>query len=294
MIDKFIFTVIIVVLIIISYRILKTIMLYYPILSNTTKYQKFYTKLIKYLVESNQLIENVSVRTQDGFILDTLHVKNPHTDKCIIFFHGNAGNLSMRYDMIKFLYNFGSVVIFDYRSYGRSTGNIIDLTGEGLHRDAYAVWKYATTELKYVSNQITLFGESLGCSIAIKLAADLSKTFDNKMYPHSLILNSPFSSLSSIINHIFNKYNNGILESFISFIESEYDSIEWIKYISHTTKIIIAHSLNDEIIPYSDAQKLYHSISHHPNIKFFDIHGDHNDIGLTTNYVYSVSEMLQE
>jgi esterase/lipase len=93
---------------------------------------------------------------------------------------------------------------------------------------------------------------------------------------------------------MFNKHNYAVLESLVSFIESEYDSIEWIKYISHTIKIIIAHSPNDEIIPYSDAQKLYNNISHHPNIKFIDIYGKHNDIGLTTNYVYSVSEMLQE
>uniref|UniRef100_A0A6C0C6I4 Serine aminopeptidase S33 domain-containing protein n=1 Tax=viral metagenome TaxID=1070528 RepID=A0A6C0C6I4_9ZZZZ len=269
-------------------------MLYHPVTSNATKYQKFYAKLTKYLVESSNLIENISVRTQDGFVLDTLYVKNPHTDRCIIFFHGNAGNLSMRYDMIKFLYNFGSVVIFDYRSYGRSTGNITHLTEEGLYQDGYAMWKYVTSELKYEPNKITLFGESLGCSIVIKLAADLSKTFNNETYPHSLILNSPFSSLSSIVNHMFNKYNYGFLESLITFVELEYDSIEWIKYVSHTIKIIIAHSPNDEIIPYPDARKLYHSVHRNPNIKFIDIHGEHNDIGLTTNYVYSVSEMLQE
>jgi len=91
--------------------------------------------------------------------------------------------------------------------------------------------------------------------VAIKLAADLSKTLDSNLYPHSIILNSPFNSLSSIINHTFNKYHYVILELLFSLIESEYDSNDWIKYISHTTKIIIAHSPTDEIIPYSDAQK---------------------------------------
>jgi hypothetical protein len=283
------------IILFITYHIIKKMILYRPISITGDKYQNFYSKLSNYLVSQNDLIENVSIRTPDDFSLDTLHVKNPNTDICIIYLHGNEGNLTMRYDMIKFLYNFGSVFIFDYRSYGKSTGSIADLSCEGLCNDAQYIWEYVTSTLNYHPNKVTLFGESLGCSIAIKLASDLSKTFNDNLYPNSLILNAPFSALSSIICHFLKKIGIILPESLLSLIETEYNSIEWIRYVSYATKIIIAHSPNDEMIPYSDAQKLYSAISSdHPNVKFINISGTHNRIGLTNNYVYSVSDILQE
>lgn len=281
-------------LVIASYEGLKIGMLYRPIKSSPEKYQKFFSRMVNDLVESSDLIENNPIQTQDGFILDTVYVKNPHSERCIIFFHSNEGNLSMRYDMIKFLYTFGSVVIFDYRSYGFSSGKEFNLNCDGLHKDAYAIWKYVTSILKYYPNKVTLFGESLGCPIAIKLAAELSKTLNDNMYPHSLILNSPVSSLSDVINRKFNTFNYSILESLFKCIESDYHSIDLIKYVSHTTQIIIAHSYADEVNPYSEGKKLFNSTDSRPNIKFIDLHGTHYNVGLTKNYIYSVSEMLQE
>ena len=50
--------------------------------------------------------------------------KNSVTEnKCILFFHGNAGNISFRLQYIEKLYELGfSLLFFDYPGFGLSTG----------------------------------------------------------------------------------------------------------------------------------------------------------------------------
>jgi hypothetical protein len=287
--------IIIVIILIIILTYLKIILLYHPTPATFDKYDRFYQKLVQ-LTDSKDLITNSIVKTSDNILLDTVYIKNPNSDLCIIFFHGNAGNLAMRFDMIKFLYNFCSVLIFDYRSYGKSTGDSIKLCCYNLQKDAQAIWNHTTQTLKIKPNNISLFGESLGCSIAISLASDLSKTMNHTNYPHSLILNSPFYSLASMIEIIFDKINIGFVGNFLTlFMGSEYKSNEWIQYMNHSTKILIAHSLRDEVIPYKEGLKLYESIANsHTNVKFINIMGTHNNLGLTDNYIYTLSDLYQE
>ncbi len=201
-------------MIIIIYVILvyaKNILLSHPTSGFPIKYERFHQKLLQ-LVEYRRYIINSIIKTHDNVDLDVIYVKNPDTTKCIIFFHGNAGNLSMRFDMIKFLYNYASVVVFDYPSYGNSSGDSSNLSAYTLQKDAEAVWNYCRYTLKIPASCISLFGESLGRAIAVTLASNLSKTMDPNSYPHSLILNSPFFyfPLSSMIEIVFSRFNIGL------------------------------------------------------------------------------------
>lgn len=281
---------------------IKQLFLYQPIAACPDKYQKFYKKLL-ILTEENDSshsldchsrnLTNVFVSTDDGALLDTVYLRNPDNDKCIIFFHGNAGNLAMRYDMIKFLYNFCSVIIFDYRFFGRSTCENGTLSNNGLLKDAYAVWNYTTHH--FHPNNISFFGESLGCAIAVQLAANISKTMNSDLYPHSLILNSPFYSLESMINIMCDKFNIHFLNSVIALLlGSEYCSNEHIQFINHNTKIVIAHSPLDEIVPYKEGWQLYKSVGNHPHVKFVNITGTHNNLGLTDQYIYILAELFDD
>jgi|SRR5579872_411768 len=270
----------------------KSVMLYYPMPANEDKYKRFYRKLLT-LTESKDYIINSKVKTSDDILLDSIYIQNPDSEKCIIFFHGNAGNISMRFDMIKFLYNYCSIVIFDYRSYGKSSGHNVDLSESTLYLDAKAIWNYVTLTLQYKPSSISLFGESLGCAICIKLVYELSKTHNPFNYPHSLILNSPFYSLAAMINTIFSKINLLPIGQIISSVYGlEYQSKDLIKYLNHYTKILIAHSMRDEIVPFEQGKKLYEEISSvHSWVKFVTITGTHNNLGLTDNYIYHLAEI---
>ena len=287
------FIVLVIIFVLLIY--VKGMMLYHPSPPLANKYNNFFQKILQ-LVESKNHVSNIFVKTTDNILLDTVHINNPNTTKCIIFFHGNSGNLSMRFDMIKFLYNYASIIIFDYRSFGRSSGDSNNISSYGLQKDADAIWNFAIKNLGYKPNDISLFGESLGCSIAIYLAAKLSKHMNDIYYPHSLILNAPFFSLSSMIETTFSKLNIGFLGKILSlFVGHEYQSNDWIKYINHKTKIIIAHSPRDEIIPYKEGQNLYQLIaSVHPNSKFINITGTHNNLGLTDNYIYTLADLFDD
>ena len=270
---------------------LKKTLVYQPTVANSEKYEKFYEKLSQ-LSESQTY--NYGVTTRDGIILDTIYIKNRDTNKCIIFFHGNAGNISMRFDMINFLYNYASVIIFDYRAFGKSTGGVMDLSSKNLQHDAAAIWDFATTILKIEPNNISLVGESLGCSVAITYTAFLSQTMNDKNYPHSLICISPFYSLPSMVNVVFSKLNVGLLGRFFAvFANSDFRSDKLIRYINHQTKIILAHSPRDEIVPHSEGLRLYNCIKDtHINSKFINISGTHNNTAFTDSFIYELAAIF--
>lgn len=295
MYNKILLFVIILIITITVLIYIKSILIYNPTCVAHQKYDKFYAKL-SHLVESEHQITNYFVKTKDNLLLDTLYIENPDTEKCVIYFHGNTGNLSMRFDMIKILYNFASIIIFDYRSYGKSNGRHLYLSSHGLLTDADAIWNFTTNRLKIKPNNISLFGESLGCSVAIYLASKLSKNMNNENYPHSIILNSPFYSLESMIKKSFEKFRLDFFGNILKNIFGrEYKSNEWLKLINHQTKIIIAHSINDEIIPYEEGLNLYNSLNQiHPFVKFIAIDGSHYNLCLSDNYLYALSELFYD
>ena len=58
----------------------------------------------------------------------------------VLFFHGNAGNISHRLDYLLMFNRLRySTLIVDYRGYGKSTGTPSE---EGTYRDAEAAWDY--------------------------------------------------------------------------------------------------------------------------------------------------------
>ncbi len=111
--------------------------------------------------------EDVSIETADGVTLHGWFVGGPSA-QVLLFFHGNAGNISHRLDSIRQFHNLGlSVFIIDYRGYGQSSGKT---TERGIYRDANAAWRYLTEDRGVPASNIVIFGRSLGASVAAHLA----------------------------------------------------------------------------------------------------------------------------
>ncbi|MFI4923088.1 MAG: alpha/beta hydrolase, partial [Burkholderiales bacterium] len=67
-------------------------------------------------------------------------VPAPHARGVVLFFHGNAGNISHRLDYLRMFRELGlSVFIFDYRGFGKSSG---EPSETGTYQDAEAAWNY--------------------------------------------------------------------------------------------------------------------------------------------------------
>ena len=102
----------------------------------------------------------------------------------LLFFHGNAGNISYNLDRLRLFHDAGlDVFIIDYRGYGDSDG----LPGEhGLELDALAAYFFLSENMHVPHERVFLYGESLGAAVAIDLAAQVRAA--------GLIIEAPFTS----------------------------------------------------------------------------------------------------
>ena len=87
----------------------------------------------------------------------------------VVFFNGNAGNVSHRLEKIRALAALGlGVFILDYRGFGRSEGRPDDAA---QLRDAEAVFAAARARAAAGGRPLGVYGESIGGLFAVRLAA---------------------------------------------------------------------------------------------------------------------------
>ena len=69
--------------------------------------------------------ETLRITTEDGPALHGWFIRAQKERATLLFFHGNAGNISHRLDSIRIFNELGlSTLIFDYRGFGQSGGTI--------------------------------------------------------------------------------------------------------------------------------------------------------------------------
>ncbi|NND80447.1 MAG: alpha/beta hydrolase, partial [Maribacter sp.] len=96
--------------------------------------------------------EEINLKTEDGYNLNAIHFKQVKSKGLILYFHGNAGNLSRWGDITSFFVEKDfDVLVMDYRTYGKSTGK---LSEEALHDDAQLFYDYAMKQ--YDEDEIIL------------------------------------------------------------------------------------------------------------------------------------------
>lgn len=199
--------------------------------------------------------QEISFKTQDGFLLNGWFIPAGESERTVLFFHGNAGNISHRLEKIAFWHNLGlNIFIFDYRGYGQSQGKPSE---NGLYQDARAAYDYLQRERKLAEQEIIFFGESLGGAVAVDLAT--------KTRPSALIVESTFSSSEDMAKIIY-----PFLPSFM--LRTRFDSAGKVKEIK-IPKLFI-HSQSDEIVPFKLGQKLFAAAGEPKD--FLKISGGHN------------------
>lgn len=182
-------------------------------------------------------------------------------DQIYLYSHGNAswlGNI-IDGDLIKLLSTHGSVFVYDYRGYGCNDGYPSDI---GLENDAIGAWEFVAQKVNPIN--IIVVGHSLGSGVSCRLLANIAKNNPDSL-PQHLILNAPFSSIKDMAKHT--------LPSLAWLSIYEFDNITNSKNFDDKVNICVLHSKDDEVIPYSQSEKLGNSI----NCKFIEIHGKHSD-----------------
>ena len=201
--------------------------------------------------------ESVQFTTEDGVRLDGWFVPAGAPRGVLLFFHGNAGNISHRLDSLQLFHELGlSTLIFDYRGYGRSEGKVSE---QGTYRDGEAAWRYLTAERGIPERSIVYFGRSLGASIAAHLAM--------KRPPGALILESAFTSVPDVGARAYPFLPVRWLARF------QYNTQEYLRSVS--APVLVIHSPQDEVIPFKFGRALFAS-ANEPK-QFLEIRGGHNE-----------------
>lgn len=200
--------------------------------------------------------EEVELQTADRVQLHGWYLPRPGATKTLLFFHGNGGNISHRRESLTILHRLGvNVLIIDYRGYGLSEGSP---TEQGLYLDASAAWDYLTGQRGVRPGQIILFGRSLGGAVAAELAS--------RVKPAALILESTFSSARDMAQGLFPRL------SYLLLMRYRFDSEARLAQVR--VPLLMLHSPQDDVIPYSLGRKLY-AAAHQPK-RFVALRGGHN------------------
>lgn len=200
--------------------------------------------------------QDVTLRTEDGVKLHGWYLPRPGARRALLFFHGNAGNLSHRGDSIAIFHRLGlAVFIIDYRGYGQSEGSPSE---QGLYRDARAAWRWLSEQQGVAPADVVVFGRSLGGVVAARLAAEVR--------PGGLILESSFSSARDAGRALF-----PVLSALV-FLRYGFDAAKALQ--SADCPVLVLHSPHDEILPYRLGRRLFEAA---PEPKrFVDLRGGHN------------------
>lgn len=199
---------------------------------------------------------DVWLRGRDGQRLHAWWIEVPGSRVVTLYLHGNGGNLAHRPGHLREMAAAGSsVLILDYRGYGKSPGYP---TERGLYRDAHAGYDHLCS-LGYRPERIVLHGESLGSAVAAHLAA--------RRPCAGLVLECPFTSLRAVAGTVVPLLGPLFVSGFNTRSK-----------IAHVhVPVLIIHGDRDTTVPYAMGQAVFQAAN--PPKWFWTVKGaTHTDI----------------
>ena len=185
--------------------------------------------------------EEVWFQSRDGIYLNGWFIAGAPEAPLLLFFHGNAGNLSDNLDYIKLMHGAGySIFIFDYRGYGNSEGEA--LQEKHLYQDARGALAYLA-EKGWHHEELIFFGQSLGAAVALQMALESP--------PAGLVMESPFTCMKDMARHIspLAYYTVGWA------INMPFDNMA--KIATAGVPLLLIHGEKDRIAPMEMTMRLY-------------------------------------
>lgn len=176
--------------------------------------------------------------TSDGVKLHGWFFAAPESGApLMIWFHGNAGNVTNRGEIAAQLAARGiSVFVFDWRGFGRSEGRA---TESGLYRDATAAYEYATQTFK--PSAVAAYGESLGGPYAAYVA--------RRHRVKAVVIENSFPSLKDLANALYAPIPLGWTAP------RAMATTRWLNEAG--APVLVMHGRRDGVIPFRLGQALY-------------------------------------
>jgi len=218
--------------------------------------------------------EDLHLPAADGASVHAWFVPLEPQSPVVVFCHGNAGNISHRLDKLMALRRAGaSVLLFDYRGFGRSSGRPDE---QGTYLDAEAAYRWLAEEKRVPAGRIVIHGESLGGAVAMELAL--------RRRAAGLILESTFTSVVEMCRRVFPFLPAGLVVRF------RYDTLSKIPRLAGP--VLVMHSRDDDVVPFAMGRRLFEAA---PGPKtFFEMRGSHNEgfLDMGPAYEKAVADFL--
>lgn len=203
--------------------------------------------------------EDARFVTTDGVHLHSWFVPG-RTDATLLWFHGNAGNMSHRLEQLKLFHDAigANILIVGYRGYGSSDGTPSE---KGFYADALAALSFLTDRADVDEDKFVYYGQSIGAAVATELAA--------RRPPAGLILEAPFTSVADMARHHYRFFPARF------FVRTRFDTLERIESVH--TPLLVIHGERDDIVPVEMARQIFDAAREPKRLEFVPGAG-HNDI----------------
>lgn len=193
------------------------------------------------LPEGTALLE---ARAADGVAVHALELASPKATRTIVHFHGNAETADDNAAFARDLRKRGfSVVLVEYRGYGRSRG--APPTEEGLYLDAAAVLD-ALAARGVGPDSVVLWGQSLGTGVAAEMA--------KRGRGARLVLVAPFTSTVDLARRV------------VPFLPASLVMVDRFDTIAKASEItipaLVVHGDIDDVIPFEQGELVSKTLPH--------------------------------
>jgi fermentation-respiration switch protein FrsA (DUF1100 family) len=204
---------------------------------------------------------DIRIDTADGARLAALYLPAPDARFTVLFSHGNGEDLGTAHPQLDALRRAGlSVLAYDYRGYGLSTGRP---TERGICRDIEAAYDYLTGELGVAPDRVIIHGRSLGGGPSVYLAG--------RRPAAALILESTFVSAFRVVTHV---------------PLSPLDRFRNLARLSRLhLPVLVIHGTEDTVVPFWHGRRLF-AAAHEPKRRLWVTGAGHNDVRLFAGESY--------
>ncbi len=197
------------------------------------------------------------IATQDGQKLHAWWMPIDTTAYTVLFFHGNAGNISRGEKRMRLFRQMGfNALAIEYRGFGISSGKITK--EEDIYEDARASYEYLIKHHGIKEENIIIWGWSMGGAVAVNVAQHKKC--------HALVMESTFYCLEAVAHKTFWFLPIHFLMKY------RFLSYEKLQHIG--VPLLFIHSKTDETVAYENGVKLYEKFGGIK--KFIETRGDHN------------------
>lgn len=217
---------------------------------------------------------------------DTIHsvLIKPHTDQpkaTILYFHGNAANISKWINSVRMLIDDGfQVCMLDYRGFGKSTGKPTHIN---IAHDAQLLLDTILTMDELRGQKIIVYGASIGTQVATHI------TKNNNQRITALVLDGMMTSFTDVALATTSKEYHEYIKQLVTSPYSAQEDIQHLKDI----RLLFIHSAED-FLPIDRAKETFDKVTNCPKV-FWEYKGNHVEAPLLYPQIFTkyINDLLK-